>query len=314
MRAYAIDGFGQPGSIRDMPVKEPGEGEILIRVRNAGINPFDLAVMAGYLAAWFENRFPLIPGRDASGTVERVGPGVTAFAPGDEVVGSDARTFAGEGTYAEFSVLPIAAVCHRPDSMSPELAACLPTSGAIGLVVTEWTDPKPGQTILVIGATGGVGGFVSQHLAHAGATVVTLNRPDHDAYARERGASATFDYSAPDLEARLGEAYPKGFDAFIDLSGDKGLCERMMKLIKPWGRCSSTAMGIDPEAEAARGLTAQNVNEDAASRIGEIVEMIESGKLVAPEVHAYPFEQVPDALAAQASRHVRGKLVLSIGS
>ncbi len=98
-----------------MPVKEPGEGEILIRVRNAGVNPFDLAVMAGYLAAWFENRFPLIPGRDASGTVERVGPGVTAFAPGDEVVGSDARAFAGEGTYAEFSVLPIAAVCRRPD-------------------------------------------------------------------------------------------------------------------------------------------------------------------------------------------------------
>jgi NADPH:quinone reductase-like Zn-dependent oxidoreductase len=198
--------------------------------------------------------------------------------------------------------------------MSPELAAALPTSGAIGLVVTEWTDPKPGQTILVIGATGGVGGFVSQHLAHAGATVVTLNRPDHDAYARERGASATFDYSAPDLEAQLREAYPARFDAFIDLSGDKGLCERMMALIKPWGRCSSTAFGIDPEAEAARELTAQNVNEDAASRIGEIVEMIQSGKLIPPDVQAYPFEQVPDALAAQASRHVRGKLVLNIGS
>ena len=67
MRAYAIDGFGQPGSIRDMPVKEPGEGEILIRVRNAGINPFDLAVMAGYLAAWFETDSRSIPGRDASG-------------------------------------------------------------------------------------------------------------------------------------------------------------------------------------------------------------------------------------------------------
>jgi len=297
-----------------MPVKEPGEGEILVRVRNAGINPFDLAVMAGYLASYFENRFPLIPGRDVSGTVERVGPGVTTFAPGDEVVGSDARTFTGEGTYAEMAVLPVAAVCRRPESMSPELAAALPTSGAIALVVTEWTEAKPGDLVLVIGATGGVGGFVGQHLVRRGATVVTLNRPDHDAYSRERGASATFDYTAPDLEDQLRKAYPEGFDAVIDLGGDKALVERMMALIKPGGRCSSTAMSIDPEAEAARGLIAQNVNEDAAHRINEIVEMIGSGQLIAPDVHAYAFEDVAEALAAQASKHIRGKLVLSIGA
>lgn len=270
-------------------------------------------MLAGYVQSYFEHRFPLIPGRDAAGVVERVGPGVEGFAPGDEVVGSDKRSFVGQGTYAQMAILPVAAACHRPESIPHDVAASLPTSGALALCVTERTDPKPGETVLIVGATGGVGGFVGQHVVKRGATVVTLNRPDHDDYARERGASASFDYAAPDLIERLREAYPDGFDVIIDLSGDRELVDRLTAVAKPGGRVASTAFAVDPDACAARGLIGMNVNEDHAHRIGEIVELITSGQLIPPQVRAYPFDQVDVALAEQAAKHVQGKLVLTIG-
>src|SRR5712691_13403546 len=98
MKAFAIDELGQPGSVRDIAVPEPGEGQVRIRVSAAGLNPFYSAVVHGYLKDRMEHRFPLVPGMDASGAVEAVGEGVTDWAVGDEVFGSVGKMYLGEGT------------------------------------------------------------------------------------------------------------------------------------------------------------------------------------------------------------------------
>ena len=102
MKAFALDELGQPGSLHDLPVPEPGEGQVRIRVAVAGLNPFDNAVVQGYLKDRMEHRFPLVPGMDASGTVEAIGEGVEDWAVGDEVFGSVGKRYLGEGTLADY--------------------------------------------------------------------------------------------------------------------------------------------------------------------------------------------------------------------
>src|SRR5437588_12277007 len=99
-QAFAIDFFGEPGSVRELPIRSPGEGEMVIRVHAAGVNPFDLSVMAGWLQGMMEHRFPLVPGVDAAGVVEAVGPGVTQFKVGDAVFGQFLKPYTGEGVFA----------------------------------------------------------------------------------------------------------------------------------------------------------------------------------------------------------------------
>src|SRR5262249_11105528 len=101
MKAYAIDEFGQPGTVRDVPDPEPEEVQVRVRVTAAGINPFDAAVVNGFAKDYMEHRFPLVPGMDAAGTIDAVGPGVEGWATGDRVFGSVGKPFAGEGTLAE---------------------------------------------------------------------------------------------------------------------------------------------------------------------------------------------------------------------
>ena len=125
MRAFAIDGFGQPGDVRELPVPEPGEGEVLVRVRAAGVNATDLAVMAGWMTEYFQHTFPLVPGIDASGVVEKVGPGVEDYHEGDEVFGYARGPVFGRGTFAAFTVLDVGAVQRKPASLTHEQTAVI---------------------------------------------------------------------------------------------------------------------------------------------------------------------------------------------
>jgi NADPH2:quinone reductase len=129
MRAYAIDELGQPGSVRDLPIPEPAEGQVRIRVAAAGLNPFDNAVVHGYLQGRMEHRFPLVPGMDASGTVEAVGEGVAEWAMGDEVFGSVGKAYLGEGTLAEFATMSEGTVARKLRTIGHPAAAATPVAG-----------------------------------------------------------------------------------------------------------------------------------------------------------------------------------------
>ena len=114
MRAFAFEELGGPGSIVEVPIPDPAEGQVRIRVAAAGLNPFDNAVVQGYLKDQMEHRFPLIPSADASGTVEALGDGVTGLSIGDEVFGSVGKMYLGEGTFAEFATMSTATIARKP--------------------------------------------------------------------------------------------------------------------------------------------------------------------------------------------------------
>jgi NADPH:quinone reductase len=114
MRAFALEELGAPGSIVDVPVPEPAEGQVRIRVAAAGLNPFDSAVIQGNLKDQMEHRFPLVPGADASGTVDAVGEGFSGWSIGDEVFGSVGTMYLGEGTFAQFATMSTGTIARKP--------------------------------------------------------------------------------------------------------------------------------------------------------------------------------------------------------
>ncbi|HEY8870023.1 MAG TPA: NADP-dependent oxidoreductase [Candidatus Limnocylindrales bacterium] len=185
MRAYALDSFGQPGSIHELPKPEPAEGEALIRVRAAGINAFDTGVAMGRAKDYMENRFPLVPGGDAAGFVEALGPNTNGLAVGDEVFGAIDKPFIGEGALAEYVATPVRGLARKPSSVGFAEAAAIPTAGLTALSAIELAKPQPGQTVVILGATGGVGSYATQLAVAAGATVVAVTRGEFAGYARE---------------------------------------------------------------------------------------------------------------------------------
>src|SRR5437867_1775568 len=157
MKAFAIDELGRPGSLQDLPVPEPAEGQVRIRVAAAGLNPFDNAVIQGYLKDRMEHRFPLVPGMDASGTVEALGDGVEGWAVGDEGFGSAGKMYLGEGTLAELATMSANTIARKPASIDHAVAAAVPVAGVTALTMADALRVAEGHIVVAMGATGGVG-------------------------------------------------------------------------------------------------------------------------------------------------------------
>jgi len=312
VRAYSIDQFGVPGSVGEQPAPDAGTGEILVRVRAAGVNAFDTAVVAGYVKDYMEHRFPLVPGLDASGVVEAIGEGVSGFSNGDEVVGISERPFVGAGTFAQLVALPVLASARKPSTVGYVEAAALPTAGLTALSTVEAADPKAGQTVVIIGATGGVGSFAIQLAAARGAIVVAITRGDYAAYARELGATDTIDYTAGDPSDLLRARQPDGVDVLIDFAADRELLARLADQVRTGGSVVSSAGVVDVEELAERGIRGTNANRAAPGRLAELVKLVDDGRIRVPATHTYRLEDAAAALQEQAGRHVRGKLVLDL--
>jgi NADPH:quinone reductase-like Zn-dependent oxidoreductase len=314
MRAYAIKGFGTVGTVQDHPIGEPAAGEVLVAVRAAGVNVMDPIYVGGWMKDYQEHRFPFVPGIDLSGVVERLGPGVDRFAIGDEVYGVVARPFVGEGTYAELAITGADSLAPKPASISHEEAASVPHAGLTALAVIDAAELEADQVVAVVGATGGVGSFVTQLAALRGATVVAVASPEGTAQALEYGAASTVDYTEGDVAVKLLAAYPGGIDTLIDLHSDGDAIERFASalhagglVVSPRGPAASAAPALE-----ARGLRFAPANRAPASRLPELTELIEAGKLRVPPIKVYPLDQAAAALAEMAAGHVRGKLVIEI--
>ena len=184
MQASRFHEYGPPDVLRleEAPRPEPGEGQVLVRVHAAGVNPIDWKLRAGYLQQFMPVELPHIPGFDLAGTIEALGPGVTDLAVGDEVFGR------GAGTYAQYAVAPATTLARKPAPISFEQAATLPVGG-----VTAWAglfeaaELEPGQRLLVHGGAGGVGSYVVQ-LAHwKGAHVIATASAANADFVRSLG-------------------------------------------------------------------------------------------------------------------------------
>ena len=310
MRAFAIDDFGQPGSVREMPIPEPGPGEVRVRVVASGLNPMDNFVLSGMGKGMLQYEYPIVPGLDFSGVVDAVGAGVD-LAPGAEVFGTAMKPVWGRGAVAEFVTAPAEAVALKPANVDHVTASTLSTAGRTALAVVDALEPTAGQTILLVGATGGIGGFATQLLADRGVHVIASVRPENAEYARSIGAAETVDYTAGDLVTQIRQAHPAGIDGIADFASDEATLTRLAAVVRRGGTVVSPLRAANDEILVEQGLRAVNIAAAPIARQGELAELVASGHLRSPATRTFSLEQAGEALSELAGRHVRGKLVIT---
>lgn len=221
MRAVVVNEFNATPTVKEVEIPEPGEGEVRVRVRAAAVNGFDLGELHGFLTGWFEHRFPLVLGKDFAGTVDAVGPGVTDLVEGDRVFGVVTKDYLGDGSFADYVTVPTSVgVARLPDDVDFLHGAALGLAGAAALACIDAAEPAQGRTLLVAGATGGVGNQVVQLASQAGAHVIATGSSEPEQQlVRRLGAAEVVDYHA-DVPATVLAAHPSGVDAAIHLAGD----------------------------------------------------------------------------------------------
>jgi NADPH:quinone reductase-like Zn-dependent oxidoreductase len=307
MRAARFHEYGPPSVlvIDLVPRPVPQEGEVLIRVRTAGVNPIDWKMRAGYLKTYMPVELPRIPGLDVAGTVEEVGSGVTEFAAGDELFGR------GSSTYAEYATGPVATLARKPDGVSFDQAATLHVGGETAWVALfDTAQLEPGQRVLIQGGAGGVGSIAVQ-LAHwKGAHVIATTSTDNVAYVQSIGADEVVDYTAVPFEDVVHDV-----DVVIDTVGGE-ITGRSWATLKPGGIMVVVAGAPDAEAAEAHGVRVSNVRHPAVTApvLEELARLVVSGDLVPHIDAAFPLEEAAQAQAASETGHGRGRIVLHIAS
>jgi NADPH:quinone reductase len=311
MRAFTLDSFDTPPGLReDLPTPEVGDGQLLVRVRASSVNPVDAFIAAGVLTGMAEHVFPVVLGRDYAGVVEQVGPAVTGYAPGDEVYGwlLHANPTVHDGSWAELIAIPQGgSVARRPASVEVAQAGAAPLAALTALAAHDALDLREGATVLVIGASGGVGSFAVQLAAHAGATVIAPGLPEDTDYLRGLGTAEVLDRNG-DSVAAVRERYPDGVDALLDLvSATPDALNAYAAVVRDGGRIASSvgAAGDGPGRTNVSALPGPEPLE-------RLVGLLEDGTLSVPCQASYPLAQADQALKALTSQHTQGKLVITL--
>ncbi|SHN76036.1 quinone oxidoreductase family protein [Cryptosporangium aurantiacum] len=312
MRAYVLAAAGATAAVTDAAEPgPPGAGEVRIRVRRSSVNPSD-RMMAGGFFRWMEHRYPAVLGRDFAGVVDEVGEGVTRFAAGDEVFGFVKRPYVGDGTFAEYVTIPADRFAiHRPQGLSVEDAGVLGVAGATALQCVDALACAPGETVLVNGATGGVGAFAVQLARRAGLRVFATAHGDAaEQHIRGLGADATVDWTVGDVAAQVRVLAPDGVHGIVDLvsSDFDAITALAGPVLVPGRAVAATRSGAPDSADlAVHGIHCS----PAVDLLHRLADAVLDG-LVVPLVASYPLEKVDDAFAA-LSRAPLGKVGLEIG-
>lgn len=259
MRALHVPAAGEQPQVSDVPTPTVTEGTVLIRVKAAGLNPIDNAIAAGMLAAMMPHDYPVILGRDAAGIVREVGAGVDHVKVGDEVFGHVLLAPPIQaGTLAEYALLPAAAVALKPADLDFVMAAALPLAGTAASAAVDAIDPQPGETVLVNGASGGVGSYVVQLLKARGVNVVATGTADDTERLRALGADTVVDYSASPVADQIRATYPDGVDALINLA-EYTAADVPLDVVRTGGRVATTTGAPDDETFTVLGHTGTSI-------------------------------------------------------
>ncbi|GAA2144402.1 NADP-dependent oxidoreductase [Actinomadura napierensis] len=322
MKAIRAHGPGDPGVLvlDEVPVPEPGPGDVLIRVHAACLNPPDWYARRDFAMFADEHfagqgrphvRFPWTPGSDASGVVAAVGPGVTGFAVGDAVFGLIRFPGLDNGgrAYAEYTTAPAAHLARKPPSVDHVHAAAVPMAGltAYQYLVDHIRLPA-GQKVLVNGAAGGVGHFAVQLAKTRGAHVVAVASSRHEGFLRDLGADEYIDYTATAAEDAVRDA-----DLVIDTVGGPD-AHRFLATVKDGGTISPVLHGDYHREEAARrGIQFRSgqVHSDGA-QMAELAALLADGSLRAGIDSVYDLADAAKAHERAEGGHIQGKIVLSV--
>lgn len=314
MRAIAVSEYGATPSLIEVDRPEPGPGEILVRLVAAGMNPFDWKVADGALKGVVEARFPLILGQDGAGVVEAVGEGVDRFRPGEQVYGSFSGIPQGLGSYADFTLAPQdGPVATMPQKMVYSQAAAVPTASMTAYNLVEATGVEDGKTVLVIGATGGVGQAVVQFAALKGGYVIATASPDMTDRMLGLGADETVDYRDGDLFESVTGAHPDGVDVLIDLVSDERDLDMLAGAVKKGGVVASTIGQANTAGLKKRGVKAKNFqNKASAELLAVLAELIDGGRFKVHVSREIDLAETPGAIAEARRGGARGKTVIRL--
>jgi len=316
MRAITIDAYKTQPHLQEMPRPQPGEGEILIRLHAAGVNPMDWKARDGTYQQWWPAEFPAVLGFDGAGVVEQVGAGVSAFQPGDAVFGQFMpQRVLHWGTYADYVVTSASgAVAPKTISLDYLEAAALPMPAQVALACLDALSIGSGETLLIVGATGGIGTYAIQMAALRGARVLATARPEAANYATSLGAAQALDYTQGDLVSAVRTLYPGGVDAVLDVATtDPAGLSHISQALRAGGKLLTTIDSAEAPRLAEQGINAALLSwQPSAELLGRIKRYVDAGQLKVVVDHIYPLEQAALALEQVEHGRVRGKVVLSI--
>ncbi len=307
MKAVRIHEYGGPDvtHYEDVPRPQAQAGEVLVRVRAAGVNPVDWKIRKGWLQEMANHQLPLILGCDVAGTIEEIGPGATKHQVGEAVY---AMPGVAGGAFAEFIVLPQELVAPKPQTLDFVQAAAMPVvalTASQGLF--EHGDLQSGQKILIHAAAGGVGSFAVQFARWKDAQIWGTASARNADYVRELGANAVIDYTTQRFEDECDD-----FDMVLDCAGGETQ-DRSFAVLKPGGILVSIVSAPDAaKAEAHKVRTAVFMARPDAGQLQEIGALVDSGTVRVPLSETFPLAQAREALAHSETRHTRGKIVLTM--
>jgi NADPH:quinone reductase-like Zn-dependent oxidoreductase len=301
MHAVVMHETGEPDVLRyeDVEPPEPGDGDVLLRVAAASVNPVDWKLRRGFMP----RPLPAVLGNDVSGTVEVSRAG--GFAEGDEAFGR-----AASGGYAELATASSGAIARKPDGVSHEEAASIPVAG-----LTAWQalfdrgGLERGQTVLVAGAAGGVGHLAVQFGKHAGARVIATGSARNRDFVLGLGADEYVDYTEQDV----GEAV-SGVDVALDTVGGE-TTQTLLPTVREGGILVCIAGPPPEDAARERGVRAELlVSSPDSAQLTRIAELVAAGNVRVEIAERLPLADVRRAHELSETGHVRGKIVLTVGS
>lgn len=305
MQAIVVTEQGAQPRLTEVATPQPAAGEVLVRVQASSVNGFDLSVAAGHVAAMMEHRYPVVLGKDFAGTVAAVGDGVTRFAAGDAVFGVVTKPYLGDGGFGEYvTVLEQVGITALPDGVDRAVAGAVGLAGTAALDSLDAVRPRAGETVLVSGATGGVGALALQYAAAAGARVIATAKPGAETdFVRGLGATEVVDYTG-DLVEQVRALVPEGVDVVLHFAGDGAT---LAGLLSEKGRLASLR-GYGAEQHPAATFVYAN---PAAATLDRLAADLAVGRLTVPVERTFTLGEVPAAFESFAAGKL-GKLAIAV--
>lgn len=304
MKAIRIHEFGGPEVLKyeDIPDPHPGPGEIRIKIIAAGVNPMDWKVRRGYISSL---HLPMIMGLDVAGTVDIVGEGEVSFKPGDEVF---AKVGIGKGGYAEYTVAHASEMAQKPESIGFVESAAIPTAGlAAWQSLFDLAGLEKGQSVLIHGASGGVGTFAVQFAKWKGAHVIGTASEKNAEFLKSIGADEVIDYKNQRFEDLVGN-----LDVVLDTIGGDTF-ERSWGVLRPGGFLVTTVASIpegEPEKHGVRAKTLMTQSD--GKELAQIASIIDERKIKPIVETVLPMADARKAHEMSEALHTRGKIVLRV--
>lgn len=302
MKAIRVNEWGKPVELEDVPQPIPADDEVLVRVRAASINPFDVAVAAGYMA--FMAATPMTLGTDLAGEVEAVGKNVTNFKPGDEVYGA---VVIHSGTFAEYSTPKASEIALKPKSLDFVETAAIPLAAtAAWQTLHDVAKLQSGERLLIQGAAGSVGTYALQFAKQLGAYVYGTDIPERADILRDLGIDRYINHK----QESVGDVV-KDADVVLDLVGGPHVQESY-NVLKRGGRYVGTLALEMPQEEPERlGIKSYGFGAQPNTALFEkLAEMVDNGKLKVFVNRTFPLEQAAEAIDFRGKTPVPGKVIL----